>query len=123
MKSWFNSSELVGLPGMPTTASSILRKAKRENWKSRKHTGLGGGNDYHITALPDETRAALTARFMEYATPKPGSSKPVKRIKSLDISTALKELSRLQTKQEALQTESKRLLDSIISICELDTNK
>lgn len=48
---WFNSKELAGQPGLPTSAKGVLEKAKRENWKSRKHKGHGGGKDYHFSSL------------------------------------------------------------------------
>lgn len=58
-KAWFSVGELGGLPGLPTSERGVSLKAKREKWKSRPRKGRGGGQEYHIGALPDETRAAL----------------------------------------------------------------
>lgn len=60
---WFTARELalMGLPGLPTTESGIIRLAKREGWTSRKRSGKGGGAEYALTSLPDATRKALAA--------------------------------------------------------------
>ncbi|WP_058157349.1 DNA-binding protein, partial [Pseudomonas aeruginosa] len=43
--------------------------AEREGWKKQKHSGRGGGYEYHVSALPKETRAALlNAALGEVAT-------------------------------------------------------
>jgi len=59
MKNWFTAGELTGLPGVPSTESAIIRKAKKEHWFARYRQGQGGGKEYHETSLPVETRAAL----------------------------------------------------------------
>jgi len=118
MKSWFNSSELAGLPGLPSSSRAILLKAKRENWKWRKHKGLGGGKDFHYTALPDEARAALIA---ESVGTKKTASIPRKASTPLnkqDLAHAVRELNRIQEKQGTLLEEGKRILTAIL--CTLD---
>lgn len=75
MKEWFSAKELAGLPGMPVTVSGVIRVAKRENWRSRKRQGRGGGREYHLNSLPPETQSHLGARrLMDLATdlPLPG---------------------------------------------------
>jgi len=62
MNEWFTSAELAGLPGLPGTQQNVKAKAKRENWQSRKRAGRGGGQEYHISSLPPDARAALAAR-------------------------------------------------------------
>ncbi len=62
MNEWFTSAELAGLPGLPGTRRGVLKKACAESWQSRKRAGRGGGQEYHISSLPPETRAALAAR-------------------------------------------------------------
>lgn len=118
MKKWFNSSSLTGLPGLPGSSRAILLKAKRENWKWRKHKGLGGGKEFHYSSLPDETRAHLAAAEMKAKASKapssPRSSK-VHQLSAADLRHALRELSRIQEKQEALLVEGKRLVASIVS--------
>lgn len=59
MKEWFATSELIGLPGMPGTVQGITRQARRAEWKSRQRSGRGGGMEYHVTALPLDSRHAL----------------------------------------------------------------
>ncbi len=58
---WFTAKTLAGLPGLPGTESAVIRRAKRENWQARKRAGRGGGMEYHISSLPQETRKALAA--------------------------------------------------------------
>ncbi|MBO9421742.1 transposase [Labrenzia sp. R4_2] len=67
-KQWYTARELagLGLPGLPSTESTIIRFAKRMDWQSsshaRKRSGQGGGLEYHIDLLPAEARTALAAR-------------------------------------------------------------
>ena len=56
---WHSAAELASLPGMPSTVQKINIRAKRERWQSRPRQGQGGGREYHIEALPRETRVAL----------------------------------------------------------------
>lgn len=62
MREWYSASELVGLPGMPSTRQNVILKAKREGWKSRPRSGKGGGLEYHISSLPPRAQDALIAR-------------------------------------------------------------
>jgi putative transposase len=64
-KTHYSSKELAGLSGLPKTESAVIRKAKAENWPSRKRAGRGGGNEYPLSALPAETREYLAAQLME----------------------------------------------------------
>jgi hypothetical protein len=61
MKDWYSAKELAGIKGMPGTVQGVIMKARKENWQSRPRQGKGGGREYHISKLPDETRAALLA--------------------------------------------------------------
>ncbi|MDD5044830.1 MAG: transposase [Candidatus Omnitrophica bacterium] len=63
VKEWYTAKELAGLPGMPNTDSAVVRKAKNKNWQSRKRRGKGGGKEYHIASLPNETRKSLANIF------------------------------------------------------------
>lgn len=60
---WLKASDLIGLPGIPGTVQNINAKAKKENWQARKYQGRGGGRQYHISALPAATQAALLKQF------------------------------------------------------------
>ncbi len=62
MNMWYASSLLVGLPGVPGTVQGVNSRSKRENWKSRKREARGGGHEFHIDSLPEETRRYLQDR-------------------------------------------------------------
>jgi IS30 family transposase len=58
---WFLISDLLGLPGIPTSKSGFLRFAKKRNLKKRDYEGNGGNSyQYHFDSLPPITQAALT---------------------------------------------------------------
>lgn len=59
MKSWYSVSELVGLPGLPSTDRAIQIRAKRDHWKSQPRAGRGGGREYAFLSLPAETQDYL----------------------------------------------------------------
>lgn len=61
MKEWYSIKELIDLKlsDLPLSHQGILRKAKREGWKSRPRKGLGGGKEYHISSLPYENQKSL----------------------------------------------------------------
>jgi putative transposase len=67
MKEWFASSDLTGLPGMPTTVQGLNRLAKRACWTSRQRQGRGGGVEYSIKSLPADTRHALAKQHTSTA--------------------------------------------------------
>jgi putative transposase len=58
MTEWFTSTQLAGLPGLPTTDRAVRIKANKEHWESRARE-VGKGVEYRITSLPTETRAHL----------------------------------------------------------------
>lgn len=64
MKEWYSASELAGTPGSPRTKSAVIRRAKRESWRDRPRKGRGGGREYHIQSLPQETRQHLAAEHV-----------------------------------------------------------
>jgi hypothetical protein len=59
VREWYASTDLTGLPGLPTTDRGIRIVAKREGWKSRRRSGRGGGSEYHVGSLPAEARNHL----------------------------------------------------------------
>lgn len=68
MTEWFSASELVGLPGVPKTREEISRRASRDKWTRQPRKGKkGGGFEYHATALPAETRDALSKQIVPVA--------------------------------------------------------
>lgn len=62
-KEWYSIANLVDmrLPGLPGTARGIAKKAKREAWQSRHRQAVGGGDEYHLSALPPDAQLALLA--------------------------------------------------------------
>lgn len=59
MKEWFTASELVKMSTMPSSRTTILGMAKRNDWLSRSRVGAGGGQEFHISSLPKETQRAI----------------------------------------------------------------
>lgn len=58
-KEYYSASQLAGLPGMPRSAKGVSFRAKAQGWPCRPRRARGGGSEYHFSALPEETRAAL----------------------------------------------------------------
>ncbi|MDR0805386.1 MAG: putative DNA-binding transcriptional regulator [Enterobacteriaceae bacterium] len=59
-KEWFSTSELAGIAGLPSTIQGINQKARREQWKSRKRSGVQGkALEYHIDSIPDKVKLVL----------------------------------------------------------------
>ncbi len=57
---WFLTKELLGLPGLPTTASGFKYRADKDGWVKRKPEGVKGrAFEYHIDSLPVETQKHL----------------------------------------------------------------
>lgn len=65
MKEWLAAGDLVGLPGLPGTIQGINARAKRDKWDFRKKKGRGGGREYAVKSLPEETRDALYQATLE----------------------------------------------------------
>ncbi len=77
-KTWFTSLELekLALPGLPKNKRKINERAADENWalqvdddgqpRARKASGRGGGLEYHISLLPDASRAELVRRGLAW---------------------------------------------------------
>lgn len=67
---WLTARELAGMPGMPGTERRTREKLQRLAIPSRPRPGRegGGGTEYDSSALPAETRAAISARTVAQAT-------------------------------------------------------
>lgn len=67
-KEWFSSKELTSLDGLPSTIQGVNRKARIENWKSRKRQGVQGkAIEYHIDSLPSLVKNSLSLRDVSAA--------------------------------------------------------
>lgn len=103
MDEWFSALNLTGLDGMPKTVSAVIRKANRNQWLSRPRQGRGGGLEYHISSLPQETQRALAIKSTNDT------------IKAMSAEPAFKEgkaeAAKLKIKEEISQkiTQAKRL--------------
>ena len=74
IQAWLTASEIAAakLPGLPFTARSVRRLAKRLCWHksydaegrglARQRRGRGGGLEYHISLLPLRARAVFLSR-------------------------------------------------------------
>ncbi len=63
-KEWYLAKELVGLSGMPTSLSSVSRKAANEKWEKRQIDGVKGITfEYHVKSLPKPTQEALQGKL------------------------------------------------------------
>lgn len=62
MREWFAPAELAGAPGMPSTDRGVRKAATTQGWRGRQRAAVGGGREYHISALPPETRVYLATR-------------------------------------------------------------
>ncbi len=57
---WFLVKDLVNLPGMPSTAQGVRKRAESGNWSKRKSEVIKGrAFEYHIDSLPAETQKHL----------------------------------------------------------------
>lgn len=77
MNEWYSAKELAGLPGMPGTERSVYRKALTELWQFREVPASGGPGgkrrEYHLSALPEETRMALITESAGISTSAPST--------------------------------------------------
>lgn len=103
MNEWFAALELANLDGMPKTVSAVIRKAKKCQWQSRARQGRGGGLEYHISSLPQETQRALAIK---------NTNETIKKLESEPAGKLGKvEAAKLKFKEEVSKTitQTKRL--------------
>ncbi|HEJ7163642.1 TPA: transposase, partial [Serratia marcescens] len=63
LRNWVTAKEIAGLPGFPSAISSVLRRAKKENWTSRQKSGVKGvAYEFQLDCLPNELQLALRER-------------------------------------------------------------
>lgn len=116
MKSWYNATELAGTPGMPISRYGVLKRADRLNWKSRPRGGRGGGNEYHVSVLPEETRAALAAR--ETSREKRSRGKAAGTVAKVDVARLVAEMRRLSERQIEISKAIDELAAAVASVAE-----
>lgn len=61
LEGWYTAKELaeMRLPDLPTSDRRIRDKAQREGWQDRPRSGQGGGQEYHVSSLPQKAREAI----------------------------------------------------------------
>lgn len=57
-----NMAKRLQIPGFPTTRQGLLKRAKRERWRSRPRKGRGGGAEYHLSDMPDPIQRCWIVR-------------------------------------------------------------
>lgn len=60
LKEAYSTTELLSLLEV-SFSSSIIRRAEREGWQSQKCAGRGGGKEWLLSSMPEETRVAIRA--------------------------------------------------------------
>ena len=60
IKEVYTTAELMGVLGV-AFASSITRRADREQWQARDRSGRGGDKEWLVCSMPEETRIAIRA--------------------------------------------------------------
>lgn len=116
MKNYYNSKELEGLPGLPMSSDAIRKMARRKNWKHRPRKERGGGQEFHCSSLPMETRAALAAKIIEHPKAKRPYKTAVKTVSDQALAHALDQLAVIQQQQEILLSESRKLVKILLSV-------
>lgn len=116
MKSWFGTKDIMGLPGMPGSREGVLKMAKKKGWKSRPRGGRGGGNEYHVSVFPEETRAALAAR--ETTREKRSRGKAAGTVAKVDIARLFAEMRRLSERQIEIAKAIDELAAAVASVAE-----
>lgn len=73
MSSWYTLQELIkfDLIGLPATVAGLRKKAQKEGWECRPRDGRGGGWEYSVESLPQNTQAALIAKLAPAIEEKP----------------------------------------------------
>ncbi|MCY9874068.1 DNA-binding protein [Vibrio barjaei] len=65
MKSWYLSSELVSVAGMPSSMTGVSQKARRSSWRSREVGGATRAMEFHVGSFPPAVQEAL---YFQYRT-------------------------------------------------------
>ncbi|TSK08582.1 MAG: hypothetical protein FPO08_04560 [Geobacter sp.] len=117
----YTAKELAGLPGMPGTEQAVNYRARKESWPSQKRSGRGGGREYPISALPQQTQRHLVKLLISAAPEKVCSLPAVKPEVSLPaVATkgklpAQSELKKYQRETMDARVYFMRLLDEALA--------
>ncbi len=64
MNEWIATNVLVGLNGMPNTATGIGQKARRNNWLKRRAVGHARAMEYHISNFHPDIQKQIIERLV-----------------------------------------------------------
>ncbi|PWC24714.1 transposase [Brenneria nigrifluens] len=76
---WVTAKDIAGLPGLPSAISSVLRKAKKENWVFRQKSGVKGvAYEFQFDCLPSGVQNAIRQRYYEQLLQQQPTKSPAK---------------------------------------------
>lgn len=124
LREWFSAAELAGLPGMPGTERGVRKMAEREQWQHRERAGRGGGREYHISALPSATQAALlknfsalpSTPFLSLSAMESSSAAPAAEVFSYDPEALWNQAARRSQAQRDEGARRARLLQQVLQL-------
>ena len=65
LKEAYSALELAKF--LSLTDRAVLFRASRENWQFRKRAGRGGGKEWLVASMPEETRLAIRTAEEKHA--------------------------------------------------------
>lgn len=80
LKEFYSVKELTcfNLKSLPSAAKNIISKAQREQWAKRKRSGRGGGYEYKLSSLPQDTQNEIKDKFARVVVNKKPTAVKVK---------------------------------------------
>ncbi|MDO9985279.1 DNA-binding protein, partial [Glaesserella parasuis] len=110
LQKFYNANELaeLNLKCLPSSSRRIFEKAKRENWKSQKRQGRGGGLEYELISMPEAVQTEIRSRFAVAVV----ESKP----KKLPAVKADVDLANLTTKQREIADARIGLIQYVLDL-------
>ncbi|WP_087022486.1 DNA-binding protein [Thaumasiovibrio subtropicus] len=131
-KQWYTIQELIGMTGVPSTPQGLRKLAKREQWQSQPRE-KGKGLEYHLSALPETTKACLAAAQVQNSEALKASNTAVQlsahcKSAQLDREQAHQDKTTALAKQRAmlafnaLPTEKQQLAHAKIAILQARSN-
>lgn len=112
---WYTPAALAGMSGMPSTERRIRARAERLGWQRRKRP-RGKGWEYHISALPPQTQAAILAKTSTPTGLLPSGAGFSSAAKSAEVSSPVNrdELwARFERKSNKQKTQARKTLAAI----------
>lgn len=106
IQEWFKLNEILGIAGLPNTVQGVTKKAKSENWRRRRISGIKGKVfEYYVGDMPVAVQRALG--FSQVLTEEPdGADQPKQYVQELPIEQAIKQAEQaLQALQQAIERQ------------------